>query len=478
MNAWKKRKLWLSLAAVAAVIAVCSLVICLPFRVMYPDFSGDGVYRLSDASKQYLRGITEDVEIVYYSKGGKLHADQGLYGFVRRMASENPHISVRLEDPQKTNSDAADQSIEIRSAKRAKTLLTSDLVYYYNAYSGAMGIEEYASVLTQMSGITDAETYQSYLSVYGPAMMMACNGADMRLTSAVRTVLADRVPALYAYGTGTYAINSLLRTQLEQSGYSVTALNGLESVPDDCEGLYLEAATDLTASEAAALSAYLEKGGKLFLTTSFGTAEMPNLFGVLSSYGLSLLGTQNYLCVLNASGSSSSPQIAVQFETVEGTHPITQGISGTAASYAHRIVLEQTEGVTHTSLLQTPNGAYCVTYGQDPEMGSFPIGVLAERGESSVVWLSMLMDSASNNPSSGANFALVKQSFDYLTEFDGTALKGISDTPIPSTYLAASNGAIVFWLLAFVLAVPAAVFTVGAVRRYLQRSRGSASRSV
>ncbi len=472
MNAWKKRKLWLSLGAVAAVIAVCALVICLPFRVMYPDCSGDGAYRLSDASKQYLRGISEDVEIVYYSVGGKLHADQGLYGFVRRAASQSPRISVRLEDPEKTGSDAADQSIEIRSAKRSKTLLTSDLVYYYNAYAGTMGIEEYAAVLTQMSGITDAETYQSYLSYYGPSVMTAYNGADMRLTSAIRTVLADRVPALYAYGTGTYAINSLLRTQLEQSGYSVTALNGLETIPSDCEGLYLEALTDLTAAEAEVLSAYLENGGKLFLTTAYASAEMPNLFAVLAPYGLSLLGMQNYLCVLNTSESSSS-QIAVQFEVASGTHAITDGISGAVASYAHRIVLEQTEGVTHTSLLQTPDSAYCVSYGQNPETGSFPVGVLAEREGSSVVWLSMLMDSTSNNPSSGANFALVKQSFDYFTDYDGTQLKGIADTPIPSTYLAATNGAIVFWILAFVLAVPVAVFKVGAVRRYLQKSRGS-----
>ena len=471
MNVWKKRKLWLSLIAVAAVIAICALVICLPFRVMYPDCSGDGVYRLSDASKQYLQSITEDVEIVYYSEGGKLRADQGLYGFVRRLASQSSRISVRLEDPQKTGSDAADQSIEIRSAKRTKTLLTSDLVYYYNAYSGAMGIEEYASVLTQMSGIEDEETYQAYLSVYGPAMMTAYNGADMRLTSAVRQVLADRVPTLYAYGTGNFDINSLLRTQLEQSGYDVTVLDALDSVPEDCEGLYLEAVTDLTASEAAALSAYLENGGKLFLTTGYATAEMPNLFGALSAYGLSLLGIQNYLCVLNTSENASSP-IAMQFLLTEGTHDITDGISGTVASYAHKMVLEQTEGVTHTTLLQTPATAYCVTYGQTPQVDSFPVGVLAEREGSSVVWLSMLMDSASNNPSSGANFALVKQSFDYLTGYEGTALKGIEDTKLPSTYLAANNGAIVFWILAFVLALPVAVFTTGAIRRYMKRSRG------
>ncbi len=470
MNAWKKRKLLVTVGALAAVIALCLLVICLPFRVIYPDSSGDGVYRLSDATKQYLRGINEDVEIVYYSKGGKLYADQGLYGFVRRLAAQSSHVSARLEDPNRTGADVTDQSIEIRSAKRTKTLLTSDLVYYYNAYSGAMGIEEYAAVLTQMSGITDAETYQSYLSVYGPAMMTAYNGAEMRLTSAIQTVLADRVPALYAYGTGTYAINSLLETYLEQSGYGVTALNGLSSIPSDCEGLYLEALTDLTAAEAEVLSAYLENGGKLFLTTAYATAEMPNLFAALEPYGISLLGMQNYLCVLNTSDSSSS-QIAVQFELASGTHDITDGISGAVASYAHRMVIEQTEGVTHTSLLQTPADAYCVTYGQNPETGSFPVGVLAEREESSVVWLSMTVDSTSNNPSSGANFALVKQSFDYFTDYDGTQLKEIADTPIPSTYLASTNGAVVFWLLVFVLAVPAAVFTVGAVRRYMQKSR-------
>lgn len=467
------RKLTLSLIAIVSVIAVCGLVLFLPFQVIYPDCSGDRIYRLSDASKQYLQGITEDVEIIYYSEGGRFNADRGLYRFVKRVAAQNKQIHLRIEDPEKTGSDAEDQSIEIRSALRAKTLVQSDLVYYYNAYMGQMGLEEYASVLTQMSSITDTQTYQSYLSYYGPDAMTAYNRSDRMVVSAIRTVLAERSPQIYVYGNGEYAINSLLKVQLEQSGYTVTALTSVETIPDDCEGLYLDASKDLTASEVAGLSAYLQKGGKVFLTTSFVMAEMPNLFGVLSAYGCSLVGKQNYLCVPNTSENATS-SIAMQFSVVKGTHSITNGIDSAVASYAHRMVLEQVEGVTLTPLLQTPELCYCASvYGELLDTGSFPIAVLAETEDSAVVWLSMSLDSTSNNSSGGANFTFVKQSFDYFTQYEGTSLSGIADTQIPSTYLATTNGAMVLWILVFLIGIPATVFTVGAVRRYIRRKNCS-----
>ena len=471
----KNKKLLWSVGAVAAVIAVCVLLAALPFRVIYPDVSGSGTYRVSDVSKRYLGTISEDVEIIYYSEGGKHSADKDLYSFVRAIAAESDHIRVRLEDPERTGADAADQSVEIRSAKRSKTVLASELFYYYNNYYGAMSVEEYARVLTQLSSITDAETYSSYLSVYGPSQMTAYNSADITLISAIRYVLADRAPKLYAYGNGGSSINALFRAELEQAGYSVTVLDSMETVPADCEGLYLSVLTDLTATQATALSSYLAGGGSVFLTTDYATVNIPNLSAVMAEYGLSSPDTQNYLCVLNTSSSSSS-SLSPQFYAVTGDHPITDPIGDSFVAYsAHLIETEPAEGVTHSVLLRASDGAYHVradlALGEMPETGSFPLCVLAEKDDSSVLWLSMPLDSMMNSLSSGADFAFVKQSFDYFTQYANSALN-IADTQIPSSYLTIQSSARTFWMLAFIIVIPATVFTIGAVRCYVRKKRG------
>jgi hypothetical protein len=97
--------------------------------------------------------------------------------------------------------------------------------------------------------------------------------------------------------------------------------------------------------------------------------------------------------------------------------------------------------------------------------------VLAEKENSSVVWLSMPLDSTSNSLSGGGNFTLVKQSFDHFTGYTGSALEGITDAQIPSTYVSPTNGAVVFWLLAFVLVIPVTVVAVGVVRYYIRKKQ-------
>ena len=469
----KNKKMLLSLGVVAAVILLCVLTALLPFRWIYPDVSGDGAYRVSDTSKQFLSNIREDVELIYYSEGGKHSADKDLYGFVQDLAAESPFIRVRLEDPVLTGADVADQSITVRSAKREKNLAASELFYYHNAYFGAMSIEEYAQVLTQMKNTTDTELYNSYLSVYGPSQMTAYNSADAALTSAVRYVLADRAPVLYAYGNGGHGINSLLRASLEHAGYSVATLSSMDSVPTECEGLYLALVKDLTAVEAASLTAYLSNGGKVFLTTSYSATKTPNLSAVLSVYGLSSPDELNYLCVLNSSSNSSNP-VSTQFYAVRGDHHITDTIGDSfVADTAHLIQNQPVEGVTQTVLLRTSSDAYYVNAESKeiPVAGSYPLCVLAEKDDSAVLWLSMPLDSTVNTMSSGADFAFVKKSFDFFTGYPSTSLN-IADAKLPSSYLNVQPSAVVFWIVVFAVAIPAVLLIAGGVRCYIRKKRG------
>lgn len=473
----RNKKTLLSLSLVATVILLCVLTALLPFRWIYPDTSGSGAYRVSDTTKQFLSGIREDVELIYYSEGGKQNADKDLYGFVQALAAQSPFIRVRLEDPLLTGADVADQSITVRSAKREKTMSVTDMFYYYNSYMGAMSVEEYAQVLTAMNNAKDSELYSSYLSVYGPSQMSAYNSADIMLTTAIRSVLADRTPVLYAYGNGSYGMDALLRSELEQVGYSVVKLSSMNSIPADCEGLYLALVKDLTAVEAAALTSYLANGGKVFLTTSYAAIDTPNLSAILDGYGLSSPDTVNYLCVLSSSTSSSSStassSVSTQFYAVAGDHPITDSIGDSFVSYtAHLIENEPVDGVTQSVLLRSPSSAYYVDTESEetPETGSYPLCVLAEKDDSAVLWLSMPLDSMVDTVSSGANFGFVKNSFDFFTVYSSTALK-IADVKLPSSYLNVPSSAAIFWMVVFVVAIPASVLIAGGVRCYIRKKR-------
>ena len=341
MNGWKKtrknqRRLRSVLVATVAV-ALCALTLLLPFEALYPNTSGNRFYGLSNASKQYLQGISEDVEIVYYSVGGKLQADRGLYRFVRRVSAQNDHIRLRVEDPKKTGSDAADQSIEIRTAEDSKRLEKKDLVYYYSASVGKLSVEEYDQTVEMLGRITSAmqsatdqqeyqqlyQMYQSYMTYYGPSQMSGYNMSEKAVISAIRNLLAERSPKLYAYGS----FNSLLRAELEYAGYTVMVLNTIDPIPNDCEALYLGLVQDVTEQESDVLAAYLEGGGKLFLTTDYSIGLPTNLSNLLSTYGLRFGTEQNYLCVITASQDSSSYTPTTAFTVTAVSHSVTDGLS-------------------------------------------------------------------------------------------------------------------------------------------------------
>lgn len=455
-----RRRFLIAALLLAALILLDLAVDLLPFRAAYPDVSGSNAYRLSDTSKRYLSGLTEDVEIVYYTAGGREGADKDLYPFLLQYADASPRVTVTLKDIAGT--DAAEQSIEIRSARRTRVLRASDLFYYYNSGTGmTLSVAEYAQALQTISDAKDTDAYQALMTLYAPSSMTAYFSGDPNLTGAIRFVLADSAPVLCIYSKGV-GFNQLLRQELEQGGCSLRELRELPAVPEDCDVLLLSVSEDLTEAEASALSDYLARGGAVFLNTTYDAVQIPQLSAVLSAYGLSAPSEPNLLY----DGSSQA------FNAVIGDHPVTDRFNGKfVALYAHAIQTTATEGVTQTVLLRTSENAYKVTSsGSDPEKGSFPLCVAAESGDSKLVWLSMTLNSLSNAYSSGANFAFTERVLGWMTD---TSVSAVS-TPasaIPSSNINVSTTGFVIWIVAFVVLIPLALLIVGGTRAYLRKKR-------
>ncbi|MBE6632814.1 MAG: hypothetical protein E7620_00565 [Ruminococcaceae bacterium] len=465
----KKRASKRALLLAGALIALNVATAFAPYRLSYPNVSGNGVFRISDASARYLSTVDRKVEILYHVKGGRRAADRDIYSFLLQYESKNPLIEVKLVDISKEDTSAADQSITVRSETGSRSFMVTELYYYYsNAMKMPLTLEEYAAVLSSYSSSSlTQDAYQTLMSYYGPAVMQVYYAGDANLTGAIRYVLTENTPTVGVYSNGIVTVNQLLRHELEQQGYGMTAVSSLADFTGDA--LILQLSKDLTAEEATALSSYLSRGGKVLLTTSFTTTfETPNLLGALAPFGLSCHQEMNV--VYDVSENSYSPIFSASL----GDHPITDGLSGYVGYNAHAILSTETDGVTHSILLRSSESSVLLTKEtqnqQEPDAESYALGVLAEKGDAAVLWLGMTMESISNAYSGGGNYSFVAAALEQFTGFSGISMR-ISHKAVPSDYLGATMGNLIFWILTFVLIIPVGVIVAGGIKFYFRRKR-------
>ncbi len=458
--------------AVTAGILLPAIVLCnvfsllLPFRAAYPDVSGSDTYTLSDASRRYLSTVSEDVEIIYYSAGGERHADKDFYPFLLQYSDMNPRVRVRVVDTEVVDG-LTSETVEIRSAKRSRTVAVADLYYYYNSAIGTMHtLPEYAQILQTIATISDLTTYAQMMQIYSPAYVSAHFAGDANLTGAIRYVLAEETPLVLFYSKGMGSgMSSFFPQQLTQACLDVRAIFSLSELTQEAPAVCLSLTEDLTPAEATALSDYLNEGGALLLTTTYTASSFPNLNALLSEYGLLTPEKKTMLY----DSATASPT----FEAVEGAqHPVTDLFDGSfVASYAHPIRITETEGVSHTVLFQTSTSGYAIIEGADtPDKGAFPFGVLAKKGEGRVLWLSMLLDSYVFSLSGGENADFVECAMQWMTDSQN-ASADVPSRALPSSYVTPTDTSIVLWVVFFILLLPVASVTVGIVRVYIRKKR-------
>ena len=452
-----------STAAVALALCVIAAQL-LPFGAAYPSILQGSPYRIPEKARQYLLTVDESVELIYYAKGGESGTDRDLYAFLLSMEKINPHIRVSVRDTADTEG-AADQSIEVRSTKRSRSLRIHDLYYYFNSgTTSTLSMEEYSSILSAMEKSQRTESYSTWLGIYGPGTMKAYFSGAVNLTSAIRYALAKDAPTVYSFVKSQGSdIHPLLRQRIEQSGYTVVSLDSLDRLSQTVAPLLLTLTEDLTQEEASAVSDYLARGGKLLLTTAYDSPTHPNLSAVLAEYGLSSSDATN---TLYQGGSQV-------FYPTASEHPVNDLFGGRfVAAYAHAISVRPADGVTQTVLLQTLEEASCIVSGKsEPLTGQFPLAVAARRGEALLVWLSMIPNGLANGISSGADFDYCVSILQWFEPADDKL--GIADTSLPSTYYEPTSSGLISWVLVFAVGIPSALVLIGAVRIKRRKSRGT-----
>lgn len=357
--------------AVVLVIAVFLnlAVSSLPDSYTTVDVTSQKLYSLTATTKKMLKELSEDVTI--YVINAENNQDTLVGKTLESYADLSDHIEVVYKDPvvspdfYKEYTDSISiNSLIVECGDRFQVINYSDL-YAYDFNSS---------------------TYQQTVSGYD---------AEGLLTSAIAYVTGENTSAVYRLeGYGEQTLEPAFSDGVKKENVVLENLTLLtsEGVPENATGVMILSPTnDLNEDDAQKLIDYLNRGGKIFLSTSYKehfSEEMPNLTKVLNYFGLSI--GDGLIVEQDESMMYQSPLYLLPEVEADS---LTQNVFGKTYDfvmmpYTQPILIDETEGVTVTQLLSTSQSAYSKTglneSGElkkadgDPE-GPFAVGVHVEK---------------------------------------------------------------------------------------------------
>lgn len=459
-------------AALAAVVLVLVILVnlvvrAIPTRYTEFDLSESGLFTLSESSKTVAKNIDTDVTIYYLAETGD--EDVLITKLLNNYAAQNVHIRWEGKDP----------------------ALYPTFAAQYGAQNSANG----SLILTcgEKSTVLDASDLytEDYSNYYLNGSSSVTFDGESKLTAALyRLTSGEERCAYYTTNHGEQALTDTLKAALENQNLAVSALDLLSSeIPDDCALLIINVpAQDLSSAgalldEMSALHSYLERGGKLLVTTD-SYNKTPNLDALLAEFGLSrtegLVVEGDSSHVLN----SYPPYYLLPDYASAAESGILDGVDKNRKvllQMAQGITLTETENVISEALLTTSDSAYSKAAGYemttiekedgDPD-GPFTLAAYARREdtEAEVVWVNCgNMDNEGIYQVVPGNVSFLQACAATLAGQESTAL--IESKALDAAPITVANSTSVGLGLVFVILLPAAVLAVGGVVVVLRRRK-------
>ena len=262
------RRGYLAAAAVLALglaAALNLLVSRVPASAREVDLTDNGLYNISDTSREFLAELEQDVEIAVLAEEGEM--DERILKFLELYQELSQHITVTQIDPAASpaaaaqyNAQAGSLVVSCQETGRSRTLSASDLI---------------------VSSVDYTYWYPYEISF----------DAEGQLTSAVNYVTSDTTQTVYTLsGHGEGELPEAVSGDLAKANLTVFELNLLMegAVPGDASLVLIYApAADLTADEAGLLEEYIAGGGHVLLLLGEEMGQ-ENLESLLARVGLSL----------------------------------------------------------------------------------------------------------------------------------------------------------------------------------------------
>lgn len=420
-------------AAVAVVLVVNVILGEMPGTWTSIDLTSEKLYSLTDQTKEFVKGLEEDVTIYVMAK--EESQDTTLGQTLDRYKDLSDHITVEYVDPtvnprfhtQYTDSQISSNSLIVTGSKRNKVVNYSDI------YESSFDYNTYSSTTTGYDG-------------------------EGQITSALDYVTSDDMPKLYlTEGHDEYTLSSTFTAALEKENVEYASINLMdyEAVPEDAACLMINApARDFNSDDKDKIITYLENGGNVILVTGMSDQEMTNFNEILNYMGMSV--ADGLVVDPNSDNYYQSPFFLLP-DVAADTY--TSGIYGNYyifAPYAQGIVIEneEAEGMSYSSFLNTSDSAYSkvnLTNTADYEKGEndidgpFSIGVEAvkevENGEAVMVVFSceQLFTDNANMMVSGANQMLFTNTVSGFSNHDSSVSIPVKSYEVSNITLTQSN---------------------------------------
>ncbi len=491
-----KKKYAMATVAASLVLAFALSIgaALLPNRITTPDVSGSETFVIAAQTKDYLKSLKKDVTLYYLCKGGQKSADHDLRYFLADLAALSPHLQVKIIDSEKNEALLAqygatklsDQSLIAVCEDRYLLLDQNDLYHYYNAElqasftpaQYAYYLSAYTSYLQTQSVGQYGETAVQYgQKLYTSAATVAYFDGCVRLTNAIHYVTTPTVTTAKLYASKD-AMDASLNSYLIAQGYFFEDIATLSSIGPDCELLIIHTPkSDITASEAEALSAYLAEGGKVLLVTSCFYPDLPNLHSVTQEYGLNTLSAKNFICEQDKDYYYSAERCDYFLTRIADCEITKDFTDHFVALTAHAIDVTDSpaEGLTVSPLLYTSDSA-CLMY-ESGEMDTdsadrYVCGAVAQKGEGTLIWISSpeSLSQIGYSLSAGGNFTLIRSALNWMTA------NAYENVTVPSTLmniggLQIGTGGLIALALVLTVALPLAFLVPGLVRVWTRKKR-------
>ena len=484
-----KQKFWLSviaLAVAAALLLLNLLIGFLPWGVRHFAFQDNAAFGISYPTKSLLHSLEEEVRIYLVTEDGELNTDRDLYSFIKDYEALTSCVEVGTvstkADPAFFTSRGLDVPEEIafliESDRRCRLVLISDL-YYYECVNSVKGEE-----LTMRLTPDEYAAYGQSLLNSGCTITPYFN-AESSVTNAIAFVTREDVPTVAVVESDTnYKTDGAWLSHLLENGYEIEKIASVADLSAKHDFLLFNTPlTDVTEPEANALSAWLEAGGDMFLTTYYRT-ELPSRLGeILNAYGLSADETGVRLVENDKNYAISAGSDSYMYAKIASSHEVSSGFNGVFLSTdSHAIKIEVKQGVSTTPWLYTTESGSRERYNSSTggfdaiaeDRAAHAYGVIAERDESSVIWVSTPYAFSRDFDllAEGSNFELLLSAFDWANDHDSAEAQiEIEPSVLESTYLAVPWTSFVVWGIILVILLPGSLVFVGILRRYVRKRK-------
>lgn len=254
------------LVAIALVVAVNLGFNYVPEQYSSFDLTENKFYALTEETKTFLSGLSEDVTIYVLEEEGA--GDTDLEKTLERMKDQSGHVKVTYVSPSKnpnfyqnyTQEPPVSNSLIVEGEKRSRVVSYEDIYTYELDYS----------------------TYSYQTTGYD---------GEGQIVSAIAYVTTEDMPVFYAIGGhGELELEEKFVNAIEKENVSCEQLMlySVDEIPENAQGIILNAPTgDYSKDDAEKVIAYLKKGGRALIVSTMTEEEMTNFNRILDFYGIS-----------------------------------------------------------------------------------------------------------------------------------------------------------------------------------------------